>query len=211
LRHPDIHRVIVNIGGISNATDLAPGKPTIGFDCGPGNLLMDAWCMAHQGKSYDENGVWAASGKIISALLEKLLAEPFFALPPPKSSGRDLFNMAWLKKNLRGDERAEDVQATLLALTSRTIAQAILQYCRGAQEIYLCGGGAHNRELVISLARELPDCPVRLTDDLGIAADWMEAAAFAWLARQALHGEPANQPSVTGAHHPCVLGAIYHA
>lgn len=211
LRHPGVHRVIVNIGGISNLTDLAPGKPTTGFDCGPGNLLLDAWCMEHLGKPYDEDGAWASTGQILPALLEKLLDEPFFALPPPKSSGRDLFNLAWLQDNLRGDERPEDVQTTLLALTCRAIAQAVLQSCAGAAEIYLCGGGAHNRTLVAHLAQALPHCPIRLTDELGIAADWMEAAAFAWLARQALHGETASLPAVTGARHPRILGAIHPA
>ncbi|MDO8463749.1 MAG: anhydro-N-acetylmuramic acid kinase, partial [Gallionella sp.] len=125
LRHPGIHRVIVNIGGISNLTNLRPGAAPIGFDCGPGNLLMDAWCMRHLGKSYDDNGAWAASGHVLPALLEQMLDESFFALPPPRSTGRDLFNMAWLHGKLQGNERAEDVQATLLELTCRTIAQAI--------------------------------------------------------------------------------------
>ena len=115
LRHPDIHRVIVNIGGISNLTNLPPGKPTTGFDCGPGNLLMDAWCMQHLGKSYDDNGAWAASGSVLPALLGKLLDESYFALPPPKSSGRDLFNMAWLQNKLQGNEDAANVQATMLS------------------------------------------------------------------------------------------------
>ncbi len=125
LRHPDIHRVIVNIGGISNITDLTPGKPTTGFDCGPGNLLMDAWCMKNLGKPYDDNGAWAASGKVLPALLEQLLAETYFALPPPKSSGRDLFNIAWLQNKLQGNEAPVNVQATLLELTCRSIALAI--------------------------------------------------------------------------------------
>ncbi|MDR2195310.1 MAG: anhydro-N-acetylmuramic acid kinase [Gallionellaceae bacterium] len=211
LRHPSIHRVIVNIGGISNLTDLAPEKITTGFDCGPGNLLMDAWCAEHLGQPYDEDGAWASTGRVLPTLLDTLLNEPFFALPPPKSSGRDLFNLGWLQDKLRGDERPEDVQATLLALTSRTIAQAILDFCPGAQEIYLCGGGAHNRELVSQLAQSLPDCAIKPTDDLGIAADWMEAVAFAWLARQTMHGETANLPAVTGARHECILGAIYPA
>ena len=211
LRHPNIHRVIINIGGISNLSDLAPGKPVTGFDCGPGNLLMDAWCMAHLGKPYDEGGAWAASGQVLPALLQRLLSEPFFALPPPKSSGRDLFNMDWLREKLLGGEQPQDVQATLLALTSDSIAQAVQQYCAGAEEIYLCGGGAHNLTLKNRLKQNLPQCRIELTDNLGIAADWMEAAAFAWLARQALHGQTANLPEVTGARHRCILGAIYPA
>jgi anhydro-N-acetylmuramic acid kinase len=211
LRHPGSHRVIVNIGGISNLTNLPPNATTSGFDCGPGNLLMDAWCMQHLGKPYDDSGIWAASGKMLPALLEKMLDEPFFALPPPKSSGRDLFNMAWLCDKLQGGELAEDVQATLLELTCGTIAQAIRQHCAGATEIYLCGGGAHNQTLHRRLAALLPGCGVRTTDVLGVDGDYLEAIAFAWLAQQTLHGKPANLPLVTGAKHPCILGAVYPA
>ena len=211
LRHPNIHRTIVNIGGISNLTDLPPNRPTTGFDCGPGNLLMDAWIAQHHGASYDRDGAWAASGRVIPALLQVLLAEQFFIVTPPKSSGRDLFNLAWLKDKLRGNEVPADVQATLLALTSHAIADAIQRFCAGAQEIYLCGGGAHNHALVTSLQQVLPECRIALTDELGISADWMEAIAFAWLAQQARHGHCANLPAVTGAHHPCILGAIYQA
>ena len=210
LRHSGIHRVIVNIGGISNLTDLPPNLPTTGFDCGPGNLLMDAWCMQHLGKSFDENGAWAATGKVLPALLKQMLNEPFFDLPPPRSSGRDLFNMTWLQDKLQGDERAEDVQATLLELTCRTIAQAIQQYCAGAKEIYLCGGGAHNQTLHNRLAALLQGA-VQTTNVLGVDGDYLEAIAFAWLAQQTLHGQAANLPLVTGAKHPCVLGAIYPA
>jgi anhydro-N-acetylmuramic acid kinase len=209
LRHPDIHRVIVNIGGISNLTNLPPSAPASGFDCGPGNLLMDAWCMQHQGKPHDNNGAWAASGKVLPDLLEKMLAEPYFVLPPPKSSGRDLFNMAWLENKLQGNEIAADVQATLLELTCRSITLAIQKYCLGAKEIYLCGGGAHNQTLRNRLAASLPDCSVKTTDALGVDSDFLEAIAFAWLAQQALHGKPANLPQVTGAKHPCLLGAVY--
>lgn len=209
LRHADIHRVIVNIGGISNLTNLPPHAATSGFDCGPGNLLMDAWCMQHLGKPYDDNGAWAASGNVLSALLEQMLAESFFALPPPKSSGRDLFNLSWLQNKLEGNERAEDVQVTLLELTCRSIALAIQKYCSGATEIYLCGGGARNKTLFNHLAVLLPDSRVKTTNTLGIDGDYLEAIAFAWLAQQALHGKPANLPLVTGAKHPCILGAIY--
>jgi anhydro-N-acetylmuramic acid kinase len=209
LRHPDIHRVIVNIGGISNLTSLPPRAATSGFDCGPGNLLMDAWCMQHLGKPYDNNGAWAASGKVLPALLEQMLTEPFFALPPPKSSGRDLFNIAWLQSKLQGNEVAANVQATLLELTCRSIALAIQNHCPGAKEIYLCGGGAHNQTLHNRLAALLPDSSVKTTNTLGMDSDYLEAIAFAWLAQQALHGKPANLPLVTGAKHPCILGAVY--
>lgn len=211
LRHPAIHRVIVNVGGISNLTDLAPDKPTGGFDCGPGNLLMDAWIARHQGKSYDENGDWAESGQIIEPLLQELMAESFFHASPPKSSGRDLFNLDWLERHLQGNEAPKDVQATLLALTCASIAGAIRRFCTGAREVYLCGGGARNRALISRLQQTLPECQIGLTDALGISVDWMEAIAFAWLARQRIHDEPGNLPAVTGARHPCILGAIYPA
>ena len=211
LRHPDIHRVIVNIGGISNLTDLSPLVATNGFDCGPGNLLMDGWCMQHTGKPYDDNGAWAASGKLLPSLLKQMLEEPFFALPPPRSTGRDLFNMSWLLGKLTGGERAEDVQATLLELTCQTIAQSIQQFCSGAREIYLCGGGAHNQALRNRLITLLTDCSIQTTDNLGIDSDFLEAIAFAWLAQQTLQGKPANLPLVTGAKHTCVLGAIHHS
>ena len=209
LRHPDIHRVIINIGGISNLTNLPPKSAATGFDCGPGNLLMDAWCMQHTGKAYDNNGIWAASGKVLPFLLEKLLKEPFFVLPPPKSTGRDLFNTSWLKNKLSGKETAADVQATLLELTCRTIARSVQQYCIGAKEIYLCGGGAHNQSMFNRLSVLLPDNIIKKTDALGIDSNYLEAIAFAWLAQQALRGKPANLPLVTGAKHPCILGAIY--
>jgi anhydro-N-acetylmuramic acid kinase len=211
MRDAKQHRVIVNIGGISNLTDLPPGQQTTGFDCGPGNMLMDDWIKHHQDKPYDRDGAWAASGTVIPALLQRMLAEPFFAVAPPKSSGRDLFNRRWLEGKLRGDEMPVDVQATLLALTCNSIADAIERYCHGAQEIYLCGGGAHNGALRGMLGQRLPECLIAKTDALGIAADWVEAIAFAWLAHQTLHGLSANVPAVTGARHGCVLGAIYQA
>lgn len=209
LRHPNVHRVIVNIGGISNLTNLAPNMATSGFDCGPGNLLMDLWCMQHLGKPYDKNGEWAATGKALPALLNKMLNERFFALAPPKSSGRDLFNHAWLNSQLQGDEKPADVQTTLLELTCQTIAQAILHYCKGVKEVYLCGGGAHNQTLRNRIVALLPNCVVQTTNALSVDGDYLEAIAFAWLAQQNLRGQPANLPLVTGAKHPCILGAIY--
>lgn len=211
LRHPDTHRVIVNIGGISNLTNLAHGQATIGFDCGPGNLLMDAWIKRHLDQPFDKDGIWAASGKVIPALLQSMLDEPFIQAKPPKSSGRDLFSMHWLEQRLQGNERPVDVQATLLEFTSRVISSAILNYCQDAKEVYLCGGGAHNTALLNSLAASLFPRKVQLTDQLGIEADWLEAIAFAWLAKEALLGHSANLPEATGARHPCILGAIYQA
>lgn len=209
LRHPDIHRVILNIGGISNLTDLCPHSPTIGFDCGPGNLLMDAWCQQHRGESYDQNGVWAAQGIVLPTLLAGLLAEDFFNHPPPKSSGRDLFNLHWLTRKLRGDERAIDVQRTLLELTARSIAAAVIQYCQGAQEVYLCGGGAHNTALKERLILLLPHCSIQSTDALGVDGDFLESTAFAWLAWQNQLGIPSSLPAVTGASHANILGATH--
>jgi anhydro-N-acetylmuramic acid kinase len=211
LRHPDTHRVILNIGGIANLTDLPPGKSTTGFDSGPGNLLLDAWISHHQGQAYDTDGTLAASGKIIPELLQRLQAEKYFDLLPPKSTGRDLFNLAWLERYLTGNEALADVQATLLALTVDSIVAAVQRFCAGAEEIYLCGGGAHNTALVSNLQYALPQCKIQKTEVLGIAADWMEAIAFAWLAQQTLHLRPSNLPAVTGAQHSCVLGAIYPA
>lgn len=208
-RHSDIHRVIVNIGGISNLTNLPSERSTAGFDCGPGNMLMDAWISLQCGERYDRDGAWAASGQVIPALLQKFLAEPFLHVVPPKSSGRDLFNLAWLKSKLCGDESPVDVQATLLAFSSRVISDAIRAYCHGAQEIYLCGGGAHNQVLVQSLRISLPDCHIQTTDILGVEVDWLEAIAFAWLAQQCLHGHALDLTAVTGARHSCILGAIY--
>ena len=211
LRHPSIHRVIVNIGGISNLTNLAPGQATSGFDCGPGNLLMDAWIKQHLNEPYDKDGAWAASGTVIPELLQVLLEEPYFFSPPPKSCGRDLFNMQWLKQKLHGNEVPANVQATLLALTVQAISAAIKHHCAGAKEVYICGGGAHNLMLVNNLRNALPDCDIQLTDKLGIEADWLEAIAFAWLAQQTLLGQCANLPEATGARHPCILGAIHQA
>ncbi len=209
LRHPDVHRIILNIGGIANLTDLPRNGITTGFDTGPGNLLMDAWIAKHLNKPYDKDGTWAASGKIIPSLLKQLLAESFFIQSPPKSTGRDLFNLAWLEKHLNENEAPADVQATLLALTCDSIANAVQRFCNGSKEIYLCGGGAHNAALVSRLQQALPQCLIQKTEALGIEADWMEAIAFAWLAQQTMHLRPGNLPAVTGASHNCVLGAIY--
>lgn len=203
------NRAIVNIGGISNVTYLEQNKPVIGFDCGPGNLLMDAWCLRHTGNRYDKNGVWAASGKIIPALLEKFLSFQFFSLLPPKSTGRDMFNLNWLESHLLGKEQPEDVQATLVQLTTIAIANSIFEHCANTQDIYICGGGARNNTLISQLKQALPGKKIELTDELGIDADWVEAFAFAWLAQQTMMGVPSNLPAVTGARENRILGAIY--
>ncbi len=204
-----IHRVVINIGGIANLTDLPVNGVVKGFDTGPGNMLLDAWAMQHLGVAYDESGQWAATGKIITILLDELLAHPYFNQNPPKSTGRDLFNMAWLQNYLKTEYSPNDVQRTLLELTAATIASAVNQHCSNTQEIYLCGGGAHNRALIECLIQLLPTIKIARTDKLGISVNWVEAAAFAWLARQAMHQATGNLATVTGAKGPRILGAIY--
>lgn len=203
------HRVIVNIGGIANITNLPSVGAVTGFDCGSGNALMDGWIAGHRAQPYDAQGAWAASGKVVPALFAALFSDPYFSLLPPKSTGRDLFNHAWLEAALHGDEAPQDVQATLLELTAQAIAQAINRHCAGAQAVFVCGGGAHNLALMARLAVLLPECRVSDTQALGIDADWVEALAFAWLAQQAVLGKPGNLPGVTGARGPRILGAIY--
>lgn len=210
-RTPDCHRVIVNIGGIANLTDLAPGRPTGGFDCGPGNMLLDAWAARHLGVPYDDEGRWAGQGLILETLLAQLCQHPFFASPPPKSCGREEFGSAWLDRMLNGDERPADVQATLVALTAKTIADAITRWCGRPAELFVCGGGAHNSAIMSALLARLPGMRVGSTDMLGLPADWVEAVAFAWLAYRTLHHLPGNLPQVTGARGPRMLGAVYPA
>lgn len=209
-RHPSIHRVIVNIGGISNLTNLSLTDKTIGFDCGPGNMLMDAWCQKHIGELYDKEGEWALSGMVLPQLLKKLLDTPFFQISPPKSTGRELFNLDWLTKFLSLDDKPSDVQATLLALTVASISQAIVSYCKGADEVYLCGGGARNRGLVTKLQEKLKNIHVTTTDELGVSADYLEAHAFAWLAYQTMHHLPISLSEVTGAKGDRILGAVHY-
>jgi anhydro-N-acetylmuramic acid kinase len=209
--HPFIHRVIVNIGGISNLTDLPPAGPTSGFDCGPGNLLMDAWISRHNGECYDRDGAWAATGTLIPDLLQNMLLHPFLKQSPPKSTGRDTFNMTWLETLIQPHYAAADVQSTLLEFSARCISDGINQHCDQSTEIYLCGGGAHNTTLTNRLQHLLGSRSVMATDSLNLGADWVEAAAFAWLARQTFLRLPGNMPIVTGADGYRVLGAIYPA
>lgn len=206
---PDQHRVILNLGGIANLTDLKPGVPVRGFDCGPGNLLMDAWIELHQGLRYDEGGNWARQGTAIAGLLDRLRTDDYFSLKPPKSCGRDEFNLAWLESHLAGDELPADVQATLLELSALSAAKAVEQWCGLPDAVFVCGGGARNDALMNRLQQLLPDCRIASTDSLGQPADWVEAVAFAWLASRTLRGEPGNLPEVTGARGLRVLGAIY--
>ncbi len=206
------HRVVLNLGGIANITDLPPSGHVCGFDTGPGNVLLDLWHARHRGGPFDENGDWAATGTVSETLLAALLDEPYFAAAPPKSTGRDLFTPEWLETRIAragGGLRPEDVQATLAALTGRTVADAIERHAGSATEVLACGGGARNRAVLAALSALLEPRTVQTTASAGIAIDHVEALAFAWLAREALAGRPANLVAVTGARGPRVLGAIY--
>ncbi len=203
----------LNLGGISNLS-LLPADGTVqGFDCGPGNALIDHWCQRHTGRSFDAAGAWAASGQVHAGLLDTLLQEPYLALPPPKSTGRDLFNPPWLDTRLGGWPGLPpvDVQATLTEFTALACAQALLRHPAGAgvTELVVCGGGALNAHLMARLQAALPSVRVASSDAHGLPPLQVEAAAFAWLARQCLRREAAGLPSVTGARGPRVLGAVY--
>ncbi|PKO83850.1 MAG: anhydro-N-acetylmuramic acid kinase [Betaproteobacteria bacterium HGW-Betaproteobacteria-11] len=208
---PGLHRIILNIGGMANLTDLQPRRPPRGFDCGPGNVLLDAWMERNTGKRYDADGCWATRGYVQPALLEQLLAHPFFQQEPPRSCGRDEFNLAWLTSYLEAALRPEDVQATLLELTASSIAEAITHWCGIPDELLVCGGGVHNLALMERLRVLLPVRRIASTDFLGQPPDWVEASAFAWLAWRTVHRLPGNLPAATGARGPRILGAIYPA
>ena len=211
LRHPGEHRVVLNLGGIANITDLAPGRPTRGFDTGPGNMLLDAWIQQQRGQAYDENGAWGATGRVRDTLLARLLAHPYLQQSPPKSCGREEFNLDWLRACLEGSEAPEDVQATLAEFSARSVADAIRTHCGPPDTVLACGGGARNPQLMAALAQHLPDTSVSTTDTAGLDADSLEATAFAWLAQRTLHGLSGNLPEVTGARGERILGAIYPA
>ena len=210
-------RVIVNLGGIANLSWLPADfeRPIIGFDSGPGNGLLDDWNRRHQSTEMDRDGQWAASGRVHARLLERLLADDFFALPPPKSTGRDYFNLAWLERALAGvgaELAPADVQATLLALTVCSIAAAIGRCAAGPNlEVFLCGGGVHNRHLVAQLKQQLPHAAIADTGALGIDPDAVEAVTFAWLARQTLARRAVPVAEITGADGAQVLGGVYYA
>ena len=206
---PAEDRAILNLGGIANLTFLPRNGTIAGFDSGPGNCLLDLWAARHLGQPHDAGGAWAAGGRAIPELLERLLKEPYFAAAPPKSTGRDLFNEGWLRKALGGREDAQAVQATLLELTARSVAQAATSYCRGARRVIACGGGTKNDALMRRLAALLAPVALETSDRHGVDPQLVEATAFAWLAKQALDGLPGNLPSVTGARGPRVLGAIH--
>jgi anhydro-N-acetylmuramic acid kinase len=209
-------RVIANVGGIANISILKAGDVT-GFDTGPGNVLMDLWIAQHRGEKYDADGAWAASGAVIPALLRTLCEEPFFTLPPPKSTGRDLFNPAWLSARLAAFKDADpaDVQATLSALTATTLAGAIADHASKIKTVYVCGGGAHNKHLMRQLQQALHDrhqtAVLASTDVLGVSPNHVEALAFAWLASRFSQRLGGSLPSVTGARGERILGALYPA
>ena len=203
---------VLNIGGISNLTLLRTDGGTVGFDCGPGNVLMDHWCQRHTGHAFDDAGRWAESGVVLEPLLTALLNEPYFSAAPPKSTGRDRFHPAWLAERLKSsDARAQDVQATLAELTATVCADSLLQNDAQARELLVCGGGAFNRHLMMRLAARLPGVLVIQTDERGLPASQVEACAFAWLARAFVRREPGNLGAVTGAIGPRVLGALFPA
>jgi anhydro-N-acetylmuramic acid kinase len=206
-------RAVLNVGGIANLTLLeGAGDPVPrGFDCGPGNALMDHWCRLQTGAAYDDDGRWAAAGRVDAALLARLRADPFFAKAPPKSTGRDLFNADWLSGRLAGAAAPVDVQATLLELTATAAIDALRAHAPATRELLVCGGGAFNGALMARLAALWPGLAVAPTDAAGLPAQHVEAAAFAWLARRFLERLPGNHPAVTGAAGPRVLGALYPA
>jgi anhydro-N-acetylmuramic acid kinase len=212
LNAPGRTRVVLNLGGIANITVLATDGRVFGFDTGPANGLMDAWCLRHRGEAFDRNGAFAASGRVDESLLATLLDDPYFALPPPKSTGREHFHLGWLDARLHAATASPaDVQATLLELTVRSIVAAIDAHASDAEDVLICGGGVHNRVLVQRLRELLQPRVLGSTADYGVDPDYLEAAAFAWLARQRLLGLPGNLPAVTGARGPRVLGAIHLA
>ncbi|HKS11771.1 MAG TPA: anhydro-N-acetylmuramic acid kinase [Pseudomonas sp.] len=204
---------VLNVGGFSNLSLIEQDRPVHGFDCGPGNVLLDAWIDLKRGQPYDANGAWAASGTVNGQLLASLLADPFFAGTGPKSTGREVFNLPWLQSHLSAlsGYRDEDVQATLLELTARSIVESLRSAQQDTQALLVCGGGARNGALMQRLSSLLPQAKVDSTAAHGVDPDWVEAMAFAWLAHCCLEQIPANRPSVTGAKGLRLLGAIYPA
>jgi anhydro-N-acetylmuramic acid kinase len=204
-------RAIVNIGGIANATLLQGDEVVAGFDCGPGNTLLDNWVLRHRGEIYDAGGAWSAEHAVIAPLLEQLLGDGFFALEGPRSTGPERFNLDWVDARLSGGEHPGDVQATLAELTARGISASLTALDTPVDAVFVCGGGARNTDLMRRLHQQLVSFGIRLgtTDELGLAPEWVEAAAFAWLASRTLAGLPGNAPLVTGARGPRILGAIH--
>lgn len=205
-------RAVLNLGGIANLSVLAPDGTVHGFDTGPANALMDAWCLRHLDQPFDRDGAFAATGTLDAALLDDLLADPYFAQAPPKSTGREHFHLAWLDHHPRtASLQPADVQATLLALTVRSITAAVEQHAEAVDQVLVCGGGVHNAGLMQGLAQALSPRLVASTAAHGVDPDFMEAMGFAWLARQRMLGLPGNLPSVTGANGPRLLGSVHPA
>lgn len=203
-------RAVLNLGGIANITLLgADAKSATGFDCGPANTLLDAWCQENRGAPFDDQGEWASSGAVNSALLERLLSEPFFALKPPRSTGPELFNLTWLKPQLPSGIAAADVQATLAELSARSIANALNQSGNKVQELVITGGGARNDDLIKRISAAVAPCSIILSDAVGIPAEAVESIGFAWLAYAALAGIRHDLSAITGAPQPLPLGGIY--
>lgn len=207
---------VLNLGGIANLTLLPAqaGAPVLGFDCGPGNALMDGWCEQHTGQLFDDQGRWAASGRVDLALLRRLLSDGYFSRPPPKSTGRDLFRRAWLDAAIAdvGPSPApQDVQATLVELTAVSATAALREQAPATRRLLVCGGGAFNAHLMHRIAAHLPGVDVASTASAGVPPDQVEAIAFAWLAQAFVERRPGNLPSVTGARGPRVLGALHPA
>jgi len=205
----DEDRIVVNLGGIANLTWLPRSGSVAGFDCGPGNCLLDLWAEKHLGTPMDANGDWAAGGMVDQQLLERFLAEPHVLATPPKSTGRDLFNAAWLSEHGADAADPRTIQATLLEFSARCVSDAWRRYYPGAERLIVCGGGTRNAALMRRLRVLCSPVPVVSSDSCGLAPELVEAVAFAWLAKMALHGIPASLPAVTGARGPRVLGAIY--
>ncbi len=210
---PATSRAVLNIGGMANLTLLpADSKAISGFDTGPGNVLLDAWYRKNRQGDYDERGAWAHSGDLNQPLLELLMDYPYFSQPPPKSTGRELFCLQWLENLLQSAHHvlpAADVQRTLAEFTAQTIAGSLEQFGQPVKQVLVCGGGVHNDFLMQCLQAQLPEQRVETTEKYGLHPDWVEAVAFAWLAKQTLEGKPGNIPAVTGANRPVILGAIY--
>jgi anhydro-N-acetylmuramic acid kinase len=204
---------VLNLGGIANLSLLPSSGPVTGFDCGPANVLLDHWHQRHRGQPFDRDGEWAAGGSVLPDLLGALLAEPYFSRLPPKSTGRDLFDAAWLERKLAPHANADprDVQATLAELTATSIASDLLRYAPATEALWVCGGGAHNGDLCHRLRARLPRVHMRSTQECGLSPTQIEAAAFAWLARAFVAGAAGNIESVTGARGPRRLGAWYPA
>ena len=211
LHSADEDRAVLNLGGIANLTLLPAVGDVRGFDTGPANALMDAWCQRHRGQPFDVDGAFAAQGEVDMDLLARLLDEPWFALAPPKSTGREQFHLDWVQSRLAGGERAEDVQATLLELSAATVVDALRMHQPMTRRVLACGGGVRNTPLLGRIAAQLPGVVIESTAAHGLDPDFVEAMAFAWLARQTLAGLPGNVPGVTGARGLRVLGVVYPA